>query len=395
MNYASSIRRGISEIYVFSWVALLLVIAVPLRGQQPGTSMDAANLASAPVVQVKPFHESYSELTLRGSTLQMVKPELADKADVPGSGFIRERYEVSWRPKDLFDLYVIRPRGVSKPPVVMYLYSFPDDTEKFKNSEWCEMAVRGGYAAVGFVGAVAGHRMRFRPAKEWFVSEMPEALASTTHDIQMILDYLATRDDLDSSRVGIFASGSGASSAILASAVDPRIAALDLLGPWSDWPKWLAESKVVPEDERPSYLNAEFLSGVAPLEPVHWLSKVKAKIVRIQDIRTDTSFPASSQEKLEAAAPPFAVINQFGNRLSFLTNERPITLYDWIKEQLKPGSKFQVVAEKSERVHFFPAVDAPKPENWPNVKQPEPLKPPSASSQNATANNVNNKNANN
>jgi hypothetical protein len=53
------------------------------------------------------------------------------------------------------------------------------------------------------VSALNGHRYTYRPMKQWFVSELQEALGSSVHDVQMILNYLSTRDDLDMSRVGM------------------------------------------------------------------------------------------------------------------------------------------------------------------------------------------------
>jgi cephalosporin-C deacetylase-like acetyl esterase len=58
--------------------------------------------------------------------------------------------------------------------------------------------------------------------REWFISELQESLATSAHDVQMVLNYLASRNDLDMSRVGMFTAGSGANIAILASAVDAR-----------------------------------------------------------------------------------------------------------------------------------------------------------------------------
>src|SRR5262249_9615459 len=147
------------------------------------------------------------------------------------------------------------------------------DTENFKNNSWCEAAVSKGYAVVGFVSAVTGHRNRYRMTKEWFVLDLQESLATTAHDVQLILDYLAARGDLDMTRVGMFGVGSGGSVAALTSAVDPRLTAVDLLGPWGDWPKWLAESKIVPDAERAPFLKKEFQDGVAQLDPVTWLAK--------------------------------------------------------------------------------------------------------------------------
>lgn len=360
-----------------SILSLLLLVALPPRssGQQSPRSAKSPGDSATPPAAAKPFHEDLTALTLEHSTLVMERPVLAMRDDTPNKSFIREFYQVNWRPKDPFDLYVIRPRGVKNPPVILYLYSFPEDTDSFKNVDWCETAVRGGYAAVGFVGAVTAHRSRYRPPKEWFVSEMQEALASSTHDVQLILDHLATRGDLDMNHVAMLGTGSGGAIAVLASAVDPRISVVDLLGPWGDWPEWLAESKIVPDNERADYLKPEFLAKVAPLDPVVWLPKIKAKSVRIQDVRGNKSMPDKSQEKLESAAPDFALINEFGNGRSFLSVQAPITLFDWMKDQLKPDAKPQVAAEASQRIHFFPPVEAPPTDAWPNVANPQATKP--------------------
>jgi dienelactone hydrolase len=206
---------------------------------------------------------------------------------------------------------------------------------------------------------VTGHRTRFRAHKDWFVSEMQEALGSSVHDVQLILDYLTQRGDLDMSRVAMFGSGSGGAIAVLASAADPRIKVVDLLAPWGGWPTWLAETKVIPDDERANYLKPEFMAKVAPLDPVDWFPKIKAKRVRILDIRSNKAMPNKSQEMLEAAAPDVAIINQYGNGRAFFGAQPGMTLFDWMKEQLKTDSKPQIAQEKSERIHFYPAVEAP------------------------------------
>jgi hypothetical protein len=247
----------------------------------------------------------------------------------------------------------------------------------FKSDAWCQNAVSGGYAAVGFVSALTGHRTRYRLMKESLLSEMQEALASTTHDTQLVLDYLATRQDLDNGRVGMFGLGSGGSIAVLASAADSRISAVDVLSPWGDWPSWIAETKIVTEDQRAVMLKPEFLSKVAPLDPAAWLPKVKAKQLRIQNVRNNKSIPDNSQEKLEAAAPDFAIINEYGNGRAYMANQPQIATFDWLKEQLKAGAEPQTVAKKSERVHFYPAVQAPA-QTWPNVGKLDTAKPEAA-----------------
>lgn len=215
---------------------------------------------------------------------------------------------VQWRFGDPLDLYIIKPKGVSKPPVILYLYGYPTDTDLFKNEAWQRAVTKDGFAAVGFVSALTGHRYHDRPMKQWFLSELQECLAVSAHDVQMVLNYLATRDDLDMDHVGMLAEGSGASIAILASAVDPRIKVLDVVDPWGDWPQWMATSAFVPAEERPDYLKPEYLKKVAALDPVDWVPKVQATAFRLQDALFETTTPKATKEKLRAAVPVRATI---------------------------------------------------------------------------------------
>lgn len=317
-------------------------------------------------------------LTREYAAVTQQRPQVVEKVEIPGASFIREWYRVEWRAQDPFYLYVIRPKGVAKPPVILYLPSFPDDTDLFTKNNWCDLAVRGGYATVGFVGAVTGHRTRFRLLKEWFVSEMPEALSSTTHDVQMILDYLASRGDFDMEHVGMYGAGSGGAIAILASVVDARIKVLDLLAPWGDWKTWLNESKVIREDERATYTKPEFVTNVVPLDPVTWIGRIHATSLRIENIRGNKAMPDAAQEKLEAAAPDFAVINQYGNGRAFLATQSPPAVLEWAKAQLAPNGKPSLEIAKSQRIHFFPALQPLPPpagiQDLANTTSPQPAK---------------------
>ena len=355
---------------VIGWFVILGALAFMPRGAfgqtSPAKPRETAGGKSAGG-QGSKLPEDWTKLRVQDTSLRMKQPEPAEKDDIPSTGFIRERYQAQWRPVDPFDLYVIRPRGAQHPPVILYLYSFPEDTDQFKNNMWCEAAVSGGYAAVGFVGAVTGHRARYRLGKEWFVSEMQEALGSTVHDVQLILDYLETRKDLDARHVAMFGSGSGGAIAFMASAADSRIRAVDLLGPWGDWPEWIAGTKIIPDEERAKYQKPEFLAKVASLEPMTWLPKIKAKALRIQDVRVNKSMPDEAQKELEAAAPEIAVLNEYGNGRAFMANQRAGDLFQWMKDRLKEDTQVQAAAAKSKRVHIFPALEAPPAENWPNA----------------------------
>ena len=138
-------------------------------------------------------------------------------------------------------------------------HRFDGATEDFQTE-----LVRGGFAAVGFVCALTGHRYHDRPMKQWFLSETAGVPGhDSPRPAQTVLNDLENRGDLDMSRVGMFGQGSGASIATLASAVDTRIKVLDVLDPWGDWPTWMSMSPFVPDDERPDYMKPEFLKKAA------------------------------------------------------------------------------------------------------------------------------------
>jgi hypothetical protein len=276
--------------------------------------------------------EDYGTLTLAGSDL--VPEEPLPGGHEENKDFVRDLYRVEWRANDPIDLYVIRPAGVKNPPVVLYLYGFPTDTDRFRDADYCRRVTANGAAAVGFVSALTGQRFHNRPMKQWFVSEMPESLATSVHDVQMILNYLQTRGDLDMGHVGMFGQGSGGAIAILAASVDPRIKAVDLLAPWGDWPDWLAQSTVVPPGERADYVKPEFLKKLEPLEPVHALPSLKDRKVRIQFV--DMPPPMKSTRALEDAAPKDATVVHFEGTKQLFTASAGGRLFQWLPQQLKP-----------------------------------------------------------
>jgi hypothetical protein len=246
-----------------------------------------------------------------------------------------ELLEVQWRWGDPLDLYVMKPKGVSKPPVILYLYGYPTDTYRFKSEDFQKTVTKDGFAAVGFVSALTGHRYHDRPMKEWFLSELQECLAVSAHDVQMVINYLSDRGDLDMDRVGMVATGSGASIAILASAVDPRIKVLDTVDPWGDWPTWMATSPFVPEDERANYLKPEFLKKAEVLEPIDWLPKIKAKKFRMLDATFDRNTPAIAKEKLRAAVPSDSTVVIYKTPEDFAAAVRGDKGLEWIEHELR------------------------------------------------------------
>ena len=280
--------------------------------------------------------EDWDSLDLGAHRLPAVEPFVAQKDST--AGFSREYVRVQWRRGDPIDLWVLRPPGIQKPPLVLYLYGYPSETDRFRDDGFGQRVTRDGVAAIGFVGALDGHRYHDRPMKEWVVSELQEALVKSVHDVRMILDYAAARGDFDMNRVGMFGEGSGGSVAILAAAVDSRIKAVDLLDPWADWPDWMAKSSLVPETERARYLKDDFLKRVARFDPVQWLPRLDPRPVRIQHVLDDTITPAECKKRLEAAARPSVRVVRFNDTRALFRAVSGGRLFDWIKDEIRAAT---------------------------------------------------------
>ncbi len=279
--------------------------------------------------------EDWSVLAVDKShlNLSLAAGPVVQKWDQPD--YTVELIRLEWRAGDPMDLYVVRPHGAVKPPTILYLYDYTSDTQRYQDTGWCKRVTKDGFAAVGMVSAVTGHRVHLpRPMKQWFVSQLQESLAESAHDVQMTLNYLANRGDLDVSKVGMFGQDSGAAIAVLAASVDPRITVLDLFDPWGDWPLWLKESPVVPENERPDYLKPEFLAKIANLDPMTYLPQLRSRTVRIEYVADDPGTPKAAKDAMVAAAPKSADVVIYKTNKEHYDAYKINGLSGWIEAQL-------------------------------------------------------------
>jgi hypothetical protein len=362
--------------FSFSWCFLVIFSAwlspacsAQTHNSEPGSSLSVPAQKPGNAAAAAEYQEDFSSLSLKGSRFFPLPPALGQVDDYPQNSFVRERWQMMWRPSDPIDLFICKPRGLAKPPVILYLYTYPSTTDRFKSDDWCGTTTANGFAAVGFLSAYTGHRLEMRSPTATFFTDFQESLGATVHDVQLILDYLATRGDLDMGRIGMYGQGSGGTIAILASATDARIKALDVLTPWGDWPNFFAQTRFIAAEQRAKFSSPDFLAKVAPLEPLTWLPKVKATSLRIQDVRKSGPMPDASQERLEAIAPEKAIMNEYGDPAALVPHASGGGLFVWLHAQLQPDAKPQVALEKSERVHVFPAMgDSPLPPLGPQSK---------------------------
>ena len=331
MENKYSFMRSLFRI-ALGWVTWITLAVCPTASAQSTSALGA---------------EDFSTASLARSPLHSEPPELVERDQEPD--YISEWVTIRWRPDDPIYLYVVRPAKVRKPPVVIYLYDYPAETDIFGDDDWCRRVTAGGYAAVGFVPALNGQRYHDRPMKEWFVSELQEALAKSAHDVQMVLNYLADRADVDMGNVGVFGVGAGGTIAVMAASVDSRIKAIDLLDPWGDWPVWMQKSAVIPDEERPAYLKPEFLTKVADFDPVRLLAALHTQRIRLNQRNDDfPRTPEEAKKQMEAALPATAEHRRFATSMAFQAEVASGGReFDWLKLQIKvPDAKVRKAAKE-------------------------------------------------
>ena len=219
--------------------------------------------------------------------------------------------------------------------MALYLLNYTFDSNVFRGDGWCKQANQNGLAIVGFVSALSGQRFHSpRPMNKWFVSELQEALSTPTPDVQMVLNYLETRGDLDLKRVGMFGESSGASVVILAAATDPRIVALDVIGPWEDWADWLKDSREIPDEERSAYLKPQFLQRVVNLDPVAYLPQLQGRVIRIHQVMDDPITTPVARDKIAGVAPKLSNVARYWNTIAQQKAWGADGLSGWLGEQL-------------------------------------------------------------
>ena len=322
----------------------ILTAQTPAPPQQPASVSPMLELPTEAEPQSRskqtPTYEDWTTIDLAksGLPLEATGSIPLSKADIQGC--VRELHRLTWRANDPVDLYIIRPQGKQKLPVVLFLYDYSVETAiTFQQDRWCDVATRNGFAVAGFASALSLQRIRApRPLKEWFVSELQEALATSTHDVQMSLNYMETRGDLDLKHVGVVGQGSGGAVAVLAAAADPRITALDLMDPWGDWPDWLKGSKQIPEKEREAYLKPAFLQRVSSLDPVVYLPQLKGRAIRIQQVLANPVTPDAAKDKIAKAVPDPDEVVRYPDTAAEAKALGSNGIVKWMGEQLGSGN---------------------------------------------------------
>jgi hypothetical protein len=103
----------------------------------------------------------------------------------------------------------------------------------------------------------------------------------------------------------------------------------------------MAGSSLIPEAERPRYVKPEFLKGVASLDPIQWLPKLRMQHIRLQQVGDDSITPAACQKAIDASAGQSVQVVRYNDTAALFQAVSGGKLFDWIKQQVMPESQQQ------------------------------------------------------
>ena len=131
-----------------------------------------------------------------------------------------ERFEVLFEGVKLA-CYLRRPKGVEKPPVVIFNNGF--EGVKEESHQRTDRYLARGLATISWDGPGRG--------EAW--EDLPMS-GENGPPVAAIIDYLETRDDVDGTRVGVSGPNRGGFAGVKAAAYEPRIKALAVASPGYD-----------------------------------------------------------------------------------------------------------------------------------------------------------------
>ncbi len=208
--------------------------------------------------------------------------------------------EVDGRPRRI-PAWVYRPPGDGPHPVVVYIHGGPESQSRPRFSSTFQMwlAKLGAAVVVPNVRGSAGYGKSYLALDNGFRRE------DSVRDIGALLDWIATQDDLDASRVAVYG-GSYGGYMVLASAVhysDRLAAAVDVVG-ISNFVTFLENT----EDYRRDLRRAEYGDERDPamrahlrkISPLNNVEAIDVPLLIVQG-QNDPRVPVTEAEQMVAA----------------------------------------------------------------------------------------------
>ena len=200
--------------------------------------------------------------------------------------------------------------GAARNPCVIVQHGYGGD--KSMGGMFAGTLAPQGFAVIAIDAEYHGERKE--PGKDVLATDVENderAWHQSIQDLSRVVDYLETRTDIDMQRIGYVGASMGAFFGAVFTGVDKRVKTAVLVVGGGDWDVFINNSMVPPAVVIRDYYKkagmplSDFAQGMAPVDPVHFISLFAPHPLLMINCSNDTIVPRKTGELLfEAAGEP-------------------------------------------------------------------------------------------
>lgn len=191
------------------------------------------------------------------------------------------------------DAYLVLPTGAKRAAAIIWFHWLESGAPTSNRTEFLDEAkslAHGGVVSLLVDGTL--------PWKEPPTS-IAHDVAAVEHEVKMLrrgVDLLTARPEVDPDRVAAVGHDFGSMYCSLMLGADERVKALVMMTPTAHWADWFYRYWRIRDPE------AEYLSAMAPLDPVTWLPRANGRPILLQFSANDRFVPTDVAREITDAA---------------------------------------------------------------------------------------------
>ncbi|NUQ01807.1 MAG: dienelactone hydrolase family protein [Armatimonadetes bacterium] len=234
--------------------------------------------------------------------------------------------------------YLFIPPGQGPHPVAVALHGLGGSKEDF-----VRLAPLLGMFGVDFAILALDaryHGARKQPGVEMIGPDLgrsAEAFRQTVVDYRRALDYLQTRREIDSTRMGLAGFSLGAMMGTVLTAIEPRLKTAVLVVGGADWITIATESPVAQplRDALPGFAWNQSGAIFDAVDPLHFAPRLGTRPILMLNARRDEVIPQHAAETLHAAATGQPLVIEWYDSGHLLPPELAgIRILQWLQKNL-------------------------------------------------------------
>jgi dienelactone hydrolase len=286
----------------------LLTLFSPIHAQTPPLDREAVYQKALP---------SYADTPSQPLAVKTVESKTLD-----GARFLRFSYLSAHGQRVPALLFTpLRASAKTPAPCLVLLHGLGGSKEIMAGLAL--FAAQSGYASLAIDEYGQGERTPTKPSERSQAEELAVTVQQSALDVRRGLDYLGTRRDINSKRIGLAGISLGAIIGTVAAGVDPRLKATALISGGGDWGLILktltANRTEVGGRSTAGLKNLDWDKAsllLAPEDPLTFAPHIAPRTLLLIGGRKDTTIvPQAQQELYDAARLPKKILwfDQYGH----------------------------------------------------------------------------------